>query len=176
MHRVLLIAALLVPAAASAQQAAPASRPATAATAPAQPARPGPPAPQPRSRQLFIQTMDAEFRKIDADKDGKLTRGEIEAYQRVVATIGAQAANRSLFARLDKDRNGQLSAQEFAAVQAPPPRPNAAPMLAQTDLNKDQAVTLVEYRTGKLVNFDRMDADKDGVVSPAEMKAAGLIK
>ena len=35
---------------------------------------------------------------------------------------------------------------------------------------------MVEYRTGKLASFDRMDADKDGIVSVAEMKAAGVIK
>ena len=44
------------------------------------------------------------------------------------------------------------------------------------DLNRDGSVTLVEYRTAKLVNFDRMDSDKDGVVSPAEMKAAPLLR
>ena len=54
--------------------------------------------------------------------------------------------------------------------------PNAAPVLAQTDTNRDGQITMVEYRAGKLANFDRMDSDKDGIVSVAEMKAAGVIK
>jgi len=57
-----------------------------------------------------------------------------------------------------------------------PASPNPAPILAQHDLNKDGRITLVEFRTAKLANFDRMDADKDGIVSIAEMKAAGLVK
>ena len=56
------------------------------------------------------------------------------------------------------------------------PQPDAAKEPAQVDANRDGKATLVEFRTGKLVNFDRMDADKDGVVSPPEMRAAGLIK
>ena len=44
------------------------------------------------------------------------------------------------------------------------------------DANRDGSVTLVEYRAGKLVNFDRMDTDKDGIVSAAEMRAAGIIR
>ena len=64
----------------------------------------------------------------------------------------------------------------FLKLSVAPPAPNAGPILAQSDLDKDQQVTLVEYRTAKLANFDRMDADKDGVVSVAEMRAGGLAK
>jgi len=34
----------------------------------------------------------------------------------------------------------------------------------------------VEHRTIKLARFDAIDADKDGIASPAEQRAAGLIK
>ena len=131
-------------------------------------------APVPRSE--FIRTMDGEFGKMDADKDNVLTRSEIEQFQRAIAITQSAARNRALFAQLDADRNGQLSGSEFMKLQTDPPSPNAAPVLRQTDLNKDQSVTLVEYRTAKLVNFDSMDADKDGIVTVAEMKAAGLVK
>ena len=143
--------------------------------------RPPQPAPQQVApvavpRAEFLANMDAEFRKMDADKNNVLTRTEIEQFQRMAAAYQAQARNRALFTQLDADRNGQLSPAEFAKLQTAPPSANAGPILAQADLNKDQSITLVEYRTAKLANFDRLDADKDGVVSVAEMKAGGIVK
>jgi hypothetical protein len=130
----------------------------------------------PVPRTAFIQTMDAEFRKMDADKNNVVTRIEIEQFQRAVSYLEAQARVRTLFAQLDTDRNGQLSPTEFGKMAVAPAPPKATPILGQADLNRDGKITLVEYRTAKLANFDRMDTDKDGVVSLAEMKAAGLIK
>jgi hypothetical protein len=131
---------------------------------------------QPVARAQFLTVMDQEFRKIDADKNGKLVKAEVEAFQRAVAVAESANRNRALFARLDSDRNGQLSQAEFLKLAVAPPPADAGPLLAQSDLDKDQQVTLVEYRTAKLANFDRMDADKDGVVSVAEMRAGGLAK
>ena len=47
-------------------------------------------------------------------------------------------------------------------------------MLSRFDANKDKAISLIEYRGGTLMNFDRLDTDKDGVVSPAEMHSVGI--
>jgi Ca2+-binding EF-hand superfamily protein len=169
MYRVLLIASLIAPGAAMAQTAAPrpAARPPAAAAAST---------PQPVPRHTYVATMDDEFRKIDADKNVKLTRREIEDHRRAVVVLETQQRNRSVFARLDRDRNGQLSLQEFAAISAPPRTVNVAPILAEVDLNRDGSVTQVEYRAGKLVRFDRMDTDKDSVISVAELRAGGVIK
>ena len=120
--------------------------------------------------------MEAEFQQADADKNGILTKAEIETAQRRVALLTLQNRNRAAFAALDKDRNGMLSQAEFGALSTQPPPPNPGAVLTQTDGNRDGQVTLVEYRTGKLANFDKMDADRDGIVSVAEMKAGGLIK
>lgn len=130
----------------------------------------------PIPRATFITTMDSEFKKMDADKNALLTRKEIEDYQRAASVLAAQQRNAALFQALDKDRSGQLSAAEFGGLPMNASQPDASPVLAQVDRNRDGQVTLVEFRSGKLVNFDRMDADKDGVVSLAEMRAAGLIK
>lgn len=132
--------------------------------------------PVPVPRGTFISTMDTEFRKMDADKNGILTKKEVEDFDRAMLGIAIDNRRRALFAALDADHNGVLTPQEFARLQLPAPQINIAPLFAQNDLNKDGQITLVEYRTAKLANFDRMDTDKDGVVSPAEMKAAGLIK
>ena len=164
--RMLVAAVAAVPTALSAQGAAP---PAAAPGAAAQ-------GPEPVARTMFIATMDGEFKQMDADKNGILTKKEIEDYQRSTSILVAQRRNQALFAGLDKDKNGQLSPAEFASLPMNVPPANAAPVLATTDGNRDGQVTLVEYRTAKLRNFDNMDADKDGVVTGAEMKAAGIIK
>lgn len=132
--------------------------------------------PNPIPRAVFITAMDAEFRKMDADKNSIVTRKEIESFQRTTSLVVAYQRNVALFRALDKDSNRQLSADEFAGLPMNASRADAAPVLAQVDRNRDGQATLIEYRAGKLVNFDEMDSDKDGVVSVAEMKAAGLIK
>ena len=128
---------------------------------------------RPIARAVFLANMDSEFGKMDADKNGQVTKDEIESFERAVSVVKAQAKNRQLFNRLDANHDGQLSAAEFSQL-ASPASPNAAPILSHMDLNRDQSITLVEYRTATLSNFDRMDADKNGIVTPAEMKAAGI--
>ena len=125
-------------------------------------------------RAQFIADMDSEFRKMDADKNGQLTRTEIEQYQKLQAVAQAQSRNRALFAQLDTDKNGQLSPAEFAKIATPAPAASGQPMIARMDSNRDSQVSLVEHRTATLANFDRLDSDKDGYVTAAEMKAGGI--
>jgi len=129
----------------------------------------------PIPRTTFLSVMDSEFRKMDADKNGQVTRAEVEAFQRAVAVAEAAQRNRTLFAQLDTDRNGQVSLAEFGKLNQPQPV-NGQPTIAQYDGNRDGQVSIVEYRSVKLGRFDRIDADKDGVASIAEQRAAGLIK
>ena len=63
---------------------------------------------------------------------------------------------------------------EFMRLPSNEQAPNAAPMIQRFDTNRDSKISQVEYRAGTLANFDRLDADKDGVVTAAEMKAGGL--
>jgi Ca2+-binding EF-hand superfamily protein len=142
-------------------------------------ATPKPPAAQaqgPIPRSEFIQAMDAEFKERDADKNGIVTKKEIEAFQRAFFARVNQARLAALFQKLDADKNGQLSPGEFAGLNGPTTPVDAGLLLKQVDLNGDGQVTIVEYRAGKLRSFDDMDADKDGIVSVSEMKAGGLIK
>lgn len=137
-------------------------------------AAPQPAGPKPLQRTAFLAEMDSQFRLMDSDKNGQLTRIEIEQFQKLQAVADAQARNRSLFMQLDVDKNGQISAAEFAKLVTPPPAANAGPMLSREDSNRDQQISLVEHRIAMLANFDRLDADRDGVVTPAEMKAGGI--
>lgn len=56
----------------------------------------------------------------------------------------------------------------------PVPAANAQPMLSRMDGNRDNQVSLVEHRTATQANFDRLDTDKDGNVTAAEMQAGGV--
>ena len=134
------------------------------------------PTEEPVARLAFIATMDTEFKKMDADKNSVLTRKEIDDFERIKVALAARQRNGALFRLLDSDKNGLLTAGEFASLPMNMPTPDVVGILSQTDSNHDGKVTLIEFRSGKLVNFDRMDSDKDGIVSVSEMRAAGIIR
>ena len=133
-----------------------------------------PTGPQPILRAAFIAQMDAQFGKMDGNGDGQLTQPEIEEFEKQKALAEAQARNEAWFDRLDLNKNGQLSAKEFAKLVTVSAKANAAPMLSREDSNRDGQISVVEHRSATLANFDRIDADKDGVASVEEMKAGGI--
>ena len=142
----------------------------------AAPAAASPAAAKPLPRAQFIADMDAQFRKMDTNGDGVVTRTEVEATERANAAALATQRNRALFAELDKNHDGQLSPAEFAAMAGPQTHPDAGPILTRFDTNRDGRIGLVEYRVVTQANFDKLDVDKDGVLSLAEMRAGGIIK
>ncbi len=126
-------------------------------------------------RAQFITTMDGEFRKMDKDKNGQVTRAEADAYQRAAAVALATTRARASFATLDRDKNGQLSFDEFfKLVSADRITADGQRFIATMDNSRDGQISLIEHRTATLTNFDRIDADKDGIVSPVEMKTGGI--
>jgi hypothetical protein len=127
-------------------------------------------APSSLDRATYLAAMDADYRRIDANSDGSATRAEVEANQQRILAAAAAARAAAAFARLDTDRNGQLSPAEFARL-APPEKAEVTPVMTRLDANRDGRVTLVEYRTLTLARFDQLDGDKDGRLSPAEQRA-----
>lgn len=127
-------------------------------------------------RADYLATMDTEFRQMDADKNGQVTRAEVESFERGVALGQARARAQAKFAELDVDRNGQISLVEFNKLIVGAPAVDGRPLIGRLDTNKDGRISLIEYRAGKLAYYDQIDSDKDGIVSVAEMKAAGVIK
>ena len=120
-------------------------------------------------RSEFIRLMDVDFQKRDLDGNGKATRIEIEEFTKRAATLKAQEQNRVLFQNLDTDRNGLLSPIEFAALVPAPKFIDVSAEMSRFDINRDQIISLVEYRTATLANFDRADVDKDGILSSVEL-------
>ena len=167
-YRFVSIAALTIaaatPAAAAAQTAAP------RAAAPA-------PAAQTPNRATLLRNLDNNFKQIDTNGDGTLAASELAAAE-VRSTVQRMNALRTQvetrFTELDTNKDGQLSKAEFMVV-APSRAPaagNGLNLLTPLDKNKDNKVTLDEYRSPVLVRFDQMDSNKDGQISPAERQAA----
>ena len=119
--------------------------------------------------------MDAEFRSMDTNGDGVAPRAEVEAYQRRIITVAAVQRARAAFAKMDADRNGQISLAEYVrgSVSLPKSLDVSGPM-SKLDANKDGKITLIEYRVLTLANFDRLDVDKDSIITEVERSAVGL--
>lgn len=126
------------------------------------------------TRRDYIAAMDAESANRDADKDGNLTTAEYQQFERNIALNAALVENRRLFAQVDADGNGMISPQEFTALVGQPPVPDVSSQMRMLDQNHDGTVTIVEHRAAKLVNFDRLDTDFDGIVTDAEMAAGNV--
>lgn len=135
-----------------------------------------PAASRPVTRAAFLQRIDSNFAAIDSNKDGFTDKAEIEAAEtRAMANRkSSQIKQReAAFQRLDKDRNGSLSLQEFnsEASAQQVPKANAAPRLARLDTNKDGKISAAENRAPAVARFDRLDTNKDGTLSAQEQQA-----
>ena len=128
------------------------------------------------------------FAKMDLNGDGKVTKEERGALR--------QKRFDDRFAKLDTDRNGQVSKAEFQAQRearqekvaewrAKKGGPDGPGMGGRhhrggkmrggmwgVDGDKDGTITRAEFMARPLAMFDRADANKDGVVTAEEMKAA----
>ena len=130
---------------------------------------------QPISRSAFLERIDGAFVGVDANKDGFLDRGEIEtAEAKAFAARKAYGLKQreAAFRKLDTNKDGSLTLQEFnaQAIAAPLPKANAAPILGRLDSNKDGKISLAENRAPTMAQFDRADANKDGTLSVDEQK------
>ncbi len=158
------LAALGFPAQVAAQTATPRSK--------ASPARV-----EPLARSSFIATMDSEYRKLDANKDGSVSKSEVQAENQRIGEAAAAQRARAQFLSIDADRNGQIGVEEFVRAQVGQlKKEDFSAMASRLDTNRDQKITIVEYRTLTLASFDRLDADKDGVLSEQEQRAGGFIR
>lgn len=163
-HTLTVIAATLVLAAPNAQAKAPAPKAKPAAAA----------APKARgiTRTDFLKRADQDFAKFDRNGDSQIDDAEIQTEGQTLGQSRLQAENKAIFARLDADRNGSLSPEEFAVLAERKLKIDARPMLSNFDSNRDGRISALEYRTGKITAFNAMDADRNGTLSAEEIRAA----
>lgn len=138
----------------------------------------------------------AMFAKIDTDRDGYVTRADAEAAAAAHRSQRQEARGErrsALFARLDANGDGMISRAEFDAPRAA--RGDRAERRAdrmerrgdrrgmrgerlgvrlfeRLDADRDGRVSLAEVTAARLQRFDRLDANKDGVVTREERQAA----
>jgi Ca2+-binding EF-hand superfamily protein len=78
------------------------------------------------------------------------------------------------FAKLDTNRDGQLSKAEFlAAAPQMQAHETAQQIIGSIDSSKDGKVSLQEYQARPLANFNKLDSNHDGTVTQQEIAAAG---
>jgi Ca2+-binding EF-hand superfamily protein len=111
------------------------------------------------------------FSRLDTNKDGVLTRDELEA--KGAARIAAS------FDKLDRDKDGMVTQEEMrearttrmAAFKA-----QAETRFREADQNSDGMLSKEETQTGMprvAERFDKLDQNKDGQLSPDELRSAG---
>jgi Ca2+-binding EF-hand superfamily protein len=133
-------------------------------------------APQQISKADFTKNIDSRFAALDTNKDGSVSKAEIAAAQ-ASALKQAQAVEEQRleaeFKKLDTNHDNQLSLAEFKAA-APSVSAAETPdqMLAALDTNKDGKISAAEYRAQPLANFDRADANHDGILTAQELAAS----
>ena len=107
-----------------------------------------------------------DFATLDADKDGKVTKVEIEAHKT------------ARFEQADTNKDGKLSAEEMTAARdammAQRKADRMAQMIARLDKDGDGMISMAEMPNPPNADkmFERVDTDKDGAISQAEADTA----
>jgi Ca2+-binding EF-hand superfamily protein len=122
-------------------------------------------------RTEVAKALTDNFGKADVNNDGFLSQDEVQSLtNRLNQQISARLDQE--FKSLDKDANGQLSPAEFKTGAGARMMQNPAVALQRLDANKDGKVNPAEFSAVALGTFDRIDANKDGTISAAEKQAA----
>ena len=101
--------------------------------------------------------MDRIMKRLDQNSDGKISRAE------------AVKRREQAFSRVDKDKDNQLTLEEFKNSESRSERHNADKHFKHLDKDKDQLISRSEF-TAKLPLFDRADKNKDGTVTKDELQ------
>lgn len=164
---------------------------ATAALAGLAPALAQDAAEAPRAEKLHsraeVQAKVAEhFARLDADRDGFVTKAEAESGRKALRERFAERKDERLdrrFDRIDSNNDGSINPVEFEAAHAKRAEHRGRRMglramkghfggrlFAMADADNDQRVSLQEAQAAALKHFDMADANRDGQVTRDERR------
>jgi len=116
-----------------------------------------------RARQFLVRRVDAEFKAIDADGDGKLTRAEVDA-----------ARGKPLILLLaDTNKDGAVTKEELAKAFASRRSDVSERVFEALDADKDGKIGAAEWQASGERRFARLDRNKDGTVTADEVARRG---
>lgn len=152
----------------------------------------------PMTRAAIQAQVQAKFAKLDANRDGFITKAEGEAVKQQLhagiiegraerAADGKRSGRDQMFDRVDANHDGMISRDEFASVPRPQSmimrgsgmrgmRGMGGQMFERTDANRDGRVSLVEAQRAALAHFETMDLNRDGTVTFEEREQARQIR
>ncbi|MEQ8228340.1 MAG: EF-hand domain-containing protein [Rhodospirillales bacterium] len=104
------------------------------------------------------ERADWLFDRFDADKDGKITKAEIEA------------SRKGSLAKYDTDKDGQLSLEEFQGLYTEIMRQRMVRMFQKLDRDGDAKVTDAELARKMDRMMARLDRDDNGEIERNELK------
>lgn len=117
--------------------------------------------------------VDAEFKAMDTNKDGRVSAEE------------HAAASKKMFGTMDANKDGKVTAAEMTAAQqritgkkAKKSDLSAAEKIKVIDADGDGILTAEEHAAGSRSMFEKMDTDKDGFLTKDELAAghASMLK
>lgn len=121
------------------------------------------------------------IRKADSDGDGRVSRAEFEALERIARLPEDKRAQ--LFKRLDKDGDEAIHPDELPKSRRNHPDRQRFPLMEKLDQNGDDQVSMEEFLAGPLAKrvpeerlralFARLDRDGDGVLTAADQRGGG---
>jgi len=112
-----------------------------------------------RSRQFLVRRVEVEFKALDTDGDGKLTKAEVDAARGKPTLLLIADANKDgvvtkeELAKAFTSRGGQVSDRVFEAL----------------DADKDGKISAAEWQAAGERRFARLDRNKDGAVTADEL-------
>ncbi len=116
-----------------------------------------------RPRQFLVRRVEAEFKAIDADSDGKLTKAEVDAAR----------GKPTLLLLADADKDGAVTKQELAKAFASRSGQVSDRVFEALDADKDGKISAAEWQASGERRFARLDRNKDGAVTADELGRRG---
>jgi Ca2+-binding EF-hand superfamily protein len=138
---------------------------------------------QPMTKAEVEARVKERFARMDTNRDGAVTREEIDATR---AARRAELQDRR-FDILDANNDGSVSRSEFDSAAAARGdrraqrggkrakrggRGGPEAMLARADINADGRLTLAEALARPMARFETVDTNRDGTLTPEERRAA----